>query len=84
MTEENKKEVKYKYLSLGEIEVDLGIRNFYPRKKYGSNVNPMDRRFMVGVNDAGKVLMDGTNNFKEILGDCYSIFVSHSENKREI
>lgn len=83
MAEENKKEVKYKFLSLGEIEVDLEIREFYPRKKYGSNVNPLDRRFMVAVNEDERVLTDGTNDFKEILGDCYSLFLYHSENKKE-
>jgi hypothetical protein len=74
-----KNENVYKYFTIREIGKNLGI------VKKGSLLYTTDdsyierqpsifdvKKFKVAVDKDGNILTDGTNNFKEILGDQYT------------
>lgn len=85
MTEKNKKEVKYKLMSLREIGFNIGMFNsFFEKRLRKAFADPFDHRFKVAIDDDGKLLQDGTNDLKEILGDIYYPLISdYLENKKE-
>ncbi len=75
---DNANRVMYKYFTLSEIGKNLGILeewsilNVSDRVKEGGPDLFDEERFKIAVDKDGNILTDGTNNFKEILGDQYT------------
>ena len=81
LDEHHSNRVMYKYLTLSEIGKNLGILEEWSILNVDDSDSDLEegepdffdeKEFKIAVDKNGNILTDGTNNFKEILGDQYT------------